>query len=436
MTPQLYRSIWRWHFYAGLFVMPFVLFLSVTGAAYLFKPQIDRWEERAFRALPAQSPVSPAVQVKSALAAFPGSSLNAYRLPQDANDAAMIHLAMANGPMRDVFVSSGGRVLGSLDPDRRITPFIARLHGSLLMGKVGDWLVELAASWTIVMIITGLYLWWPRGRGLAGVAWPRRRAGLRDLHAVTGFWVAGLALVMLASGLPWAGAWGSAFKAVREEFGWVKGTPDWKVGTATLHAEHDHGAMTKMTGGTQSLDLLPALVQRARMERMAFPAVVKPPGAAGPFGAPSPNWLVKSEAQDRTLQRTVEFDPVSGREVARSGFSDKHAIDRMVNYGVSWHEGALFGWVNQLIGVMTALALIAMVATSFVMWQRRRPKGTMGAPAAAASRSSLKPVAAIVLVLCLMLPLLALSLAAVLLIEWIVLRNFPATRSWLGLTST
>ena len=30
----------------GLLVIPFILILSVTGALYLFKPQIDRWEER------------------------------------------------------------------------------------------------------------------------------------------------------------------------------------------------------------------------------------------------------------------------------------------------------------------------------------------------------------------------------------------------------
>ena len=30
-----YRTIWRWHFYAGLFVMPFILILSVTGVDQL-----------------------------------------------------------------------------------------------------------------------------------------------------------------------------------------------------------------------------------------------------------------------------------------------------------------------------------------------------------------------------------------------------------------
>ena len=48
----IYRTIWRWHFYAGLFVVPMVLILSLTGAAYLFKPQIERWEERAWQGQP------------------------------------------------------------------------------------------------------------------------------------------------------------------------------------------------------------------------------------------------------------------------------------------------------------------------------------------------------------------------------------------------
>ncbi|HTM95387.1 MAG TPA: PepSY-associated TM helix domain-containing protein, partial [Croceibacterium sp.] len=48
----LYATIWRWHFYAGLFVIPFILTLALSGATYLFKPQIDRWEERAFDGMP------------------------------------------------------------------------------------------------------------------------------------------------------------------------------------------------------------------------------------------------------------------------------------------------------------------------------------------------------------------------------------------------
>jgi len=68
--PALYRTIWRWYFYAGLFVVPMVLILVLTGDAFLFKPQVDRWEERYFRDLPTAGSVSPDDQVKAAFAAL------------------------------------------------------------------------------------------------------------------------------------------------------------------------------------------------------------------------------------------------------------------------------------------------------------------------------------------------------------------------------
>ncbi|WP_233622870.1 PepSY domain-containing protein, partial [Burkholderia seminalis] len=36
-----YRTLWRWHFYAGLFVMPFLVILAITGTLYCFQPQIE-----------------------------------------------------------------------------------------------------------------------------------------------------------------------------------------------------------------------------------------------------------------------------------------------------------------------------------------------------------------------------------------------------------
>jgi hypothetical protein len=34
---DLYRAVWRWHFYAGLIAIPFLISLAVTGGLYLFK---------------------------------------------------------------------------------------------------------------------------------------------------------------------------------------------------------------------------------------------------------------------------------------------------------------------------------------------------------------------------------------------------------------
>jgi uncharacterized iron-regulated membrane protein len=163
----LYRTFWRWHFYAGLFVIPFIIVLALSGTVFLFKPQIDRWEERAFRDLPVANAVAAGQQVQAALTAFPGAQFHSYRLPERGGDAALVHLSMSEpGAMRDVFVSPQGAVLGSLDTGTRIVEVARGIHGQLLMGQRGSWLVELVACWAIVMLITGLTLWWPRGRAV------------------------------------------------------------------------------------------------------------------------------------------------------------------------------------------------------------------------------------------------------------------------------
>jgi uncharacterized iron-regulated membrane protein len=67
-----------------------------------------------------------------------------------------------------------------INEDHRPMNVISSLHGELLMGDRGSNIVELAASWAIVMIVTGLYLWWPRQASrLAGVLYIRVRKGKR-----------------------------------------------------------------------------------------------------------------------------------------------------------------------------------------------------------------------------------------------------------------
>ncbi len=434
----LYRTLWRWHFYAGLLVLPFILFLSITGAIYLFKPQIDRWQEAGWHDLPAQPAVSPDAQVSAALRAIPGARFHHYRLPVTPGDAAVVHLALPHDAgMRDVAVAPDGRVIAIANPDTRISAFVARLHGSLLLGTPGSLIVETAASWAILLILSGLYLWWPRGRGAAGVIWPRLDRGgrviWRDLHAVTGFWVAGLALVTLASGLPWTDGWATAFRLVRTELGWVKAPQDWRGGI-DLHAAHDHAAMAGMTpqAAPAGRMTLSDIVARAQAEHMPFPAIISPPGAPARFGAPNGAfWRLTSEAQNRPLIRSVRYDATSGAVIDRKGFADKHVVDRVINYGIAWHEGQLFGWINQLIGILTALMLILLVVSGTIMWWRKRPANGIGAPPMPDGAQSVV-VTALIAIMCVLLPMLAISLLIMFLIDGSVAAISPSTRQWLG----
>ncbi len=428
-NPALHHTIWRWHFYAGLFVIPFILILSITGAVYLFKPQIDAWEESGFLGDAQAATLTADRQVDAALRAFPGARFDSYRLPKRAGDAVLVHVALAGGQsMRDVFVSPGGEVLGSFDPENRIIAFVGRIHSELLIGRYGSWIVELAASWAILMVLTGLYLWWPQRSGLAGVVWPRLTAGRRllwrDLHAVTGFWVSGLALVLLVTAMPWANVWGEGFKIVRAEMGWQKGRQDWKTGGE--HAEHDHAVMLAMEARGQGPVRLSAIVAKAQAERLAFPVVILPP-------SDQMVWSVRSQAQNRPLRASITYDMMTGAEIKREDFADKHAIDRAIGYGIAWHEGQLFGWISQLIGLLTACALIILTVTGFVMWRRRKPEGALGVPSALPVR--IQGAGVLMLLLATLLPLLAASLIGLFVFERLVLPRLPALALWLGVAT-
>ena len=439
------QALWRWHFYAGLFCVPFVLWLSLTGSIYLFRPQIEALLDAPYRGF-AGAPAAPSAQVAAAVRAAPGAVFHRYQLPEAPGDAAQVIVGRGRAETRVYVQPRSLAVLAKVDEDSRPMRIVSRLHGELLAGDAGSYLVELAASWAIVMLVSGLMLWWPQAGGLAGVVYPRlgrgRRARWRDLHAVTGFWVSAMALFLLVSGLPWAKSWGGYLKAVR---GVVEGTvkQDWSsgqsgelarraaldAGTRAMmsdHAEHQGMTMAHPMGDEHPLDRLVPIVAA---QHLAPPVLIAPP--TGP-GAP---WTAKSDAANRPLRSDLTLSP-DGRILTRRDFAGRKLVDRLVGWGVAIHEGQAFGWANQLLNLLTALGLMLLSASSLVLWLRRRPAGTLGAPPARPRPALAWGFGALLVLLGLLLPLFGLSLLAVLAADGLVLIRLPAARRWLGLAET
>ena len=151
-----YRAVWRWHFYAGLFCIPFVLVLATSGALYLFKAEIESWIDRPYDHLALRGhPTSAADQIRAAIAAVPGLTFNSYEVPE-AKDSAVRVIVNSDGKSIRVYVHPESlQVLNTVREDQRLMKVLFRLHGELLMGNRGSTLVELTASWAIIMILTG-----------------------------------------------------------------------------------------------------------------------------------------------------------------------------------------------------------------------------------------------------------------------------------------
>ncbi|HEX5008005.1 MAG TPA: PepSY domain-containing protein [Hyphomonadaceae bacterium] len=431
----LYRMLWRWHFYAGLVCIPFVIWLAVTGSIYLFRPQIEAWIDRDLVAL--ERTGQPATQkaiMAAATAAVPGSTLAGIVLPEHPDQAARV-LVSNHGARTRVYVHPDTlAILKTVDEQGRFERIVFRLHGELMMGNGGSILVELAASWAVVMILTGLYLWWPRNaKGLGGVLYPRLGQGARrfwrDLHAVTGIWVSAFALFLLSTGLPWALVWGNGFKMVRQWTGTAAISQDWSIGASNEHAEHAGHASGMVDHSVHGGVGIDDIVARAIALRLAPPVMLTPPSED------SPVWWARSNAQNRPLREDVALDAMTGKIIDRDVFGEKHIIDQIVGFGIAAHEGQLFAPLNQILGVLTAAGLITLCVSAFVMWRRRAPEGVLGAPPPIPDERIGLGLAAIILVAAILLPVLGASLVVLALVERGVLARWPSARRWLGLAA-
>src|SRR5450830_914252 len=450
----LYRLIWRWHFYAGLFCIPFVLALSLSGSIYLFRPQIDALLDSPYNRVQADAPRRPiSEQVQAALALVPGGVLNAYQLPDGPSDAAQILVGKGDALQRVYVDPVTAKVVHQVADDERFTRQLFHLHGELLMGGLGSALVELAAGWTIVMLLSGLYLWWPKGGRLAGVVYPRlkQRGRLfwRDLHAVVGFWISLFAVLLILSGLPWATVWGGALKEVRQWAASHAVEQDWTTGRASEMAQRramnmpmtdEHANMPGMhhdmpmpmptsTPGTPDYSPLERLVPMVQALDLPSPVLITPPSAQ------SPKWTARSDTANRPQRVNLTLDPVGGTLLKRVDFSQRPLLDRVIGYGVAVHEGQLFGLANQLLGLLTACGLMTLSLSALVLWWRRRPQGALGAPPALAESRYPAVMLGVLVLLGLYLPLLGASMLVLWLLERCVLSRIRPLRDFLGLSA-
>ena len=423
-----YRMFWRWHFYAGLFCIPFIIILSITGPIYLFKPQIETAIDAKYDHLPFMGvPQSSESMVKAAIAAVPGSRFKAIEVRPDIHDAARVIVLKGDDKIRVYVHPKSLKILKQVPEEARFMEVVKTIHGELFAGRFGQVIVELAACWAIVMILTGLYLWWPReAQGVAGLLYPRLNRGKRifwrDIHAVTGIYISALALFLLLTGLPWTFVWGNALKSVRAMATPVPVSQTWSQGRA------DEKKALKSEGiAPTDLSRLDALLDTARALNLPAPVMLSAPAKHDTL------WKLQSDTGNRPQRVTLMIDPMMLEVISQETFADKKPLDQVVGYGIAAHEGQLFGPLNQALGVMTALGLMTLCVSAVVMWWQRRPSDRLGAPQILPDERLAPGLALIIVGLGIFLPVLGISLIIIGLVEWLILRRIPAVRIWLGL---
>ena len=169
------------------------------------------------------------------------------------------------------------------------------------------------------------------------------------------------------------------------------------------------------------------IVATVRPLALPFPVVIAPPERG------SSHWTAKSMTPNRPQRVNLVVDGATGDIVSREDSRDRHLVDRIVAVGIAAHEGRLFGWPNQALGLLTAIGLDLMCVSGLILWWRRRDQGVLGAPKVTLSPRISFGLITLIVLFGIYLPLFGASLLAVLLAEKLVLSRIRPLRDWLGL---
>ncbi|KOX10262.1 peptidase [Nocardiopsis sp. NRRL B-16309] len=366
--------ILRLHFYAGVFVAPFILVAAVTGLLYVWTPQLEQAvHAEQLHVEPEGERLPLHEQVRIARAELPGTEPDAVRPATGEHDSTRVLFELpesAASHRMTVFVDPyGGEVLGVMDTYGTsgalpVRTWVDTLHRNLHLGDAGRLYSELAASWTWAVALGGAALWVSaalrrrRGRGGArrllvpGAGTSPGRSRSVSVHGAIGLWLLAGLLFLSATGMTWSQYAGANIADLRERLAWTTPAVSAEIPNATPGV--DAGVDTVLASAREAgLD--------GRVE-VAFPE-----GPAAPYTVTQ---------IDRSWPTSVDAAAVAadtGEVVDVVRFSDYPLVAKLSRWGIDAHMGVLFGVPNQLVLTAVAVGLIVVVVWGYRMWWQRRP---------------------------------------------------------------
>ncbi|MFC4375157.1 PepSY-associated TM helix domain-containing protein [Nocardia halotolerans] len=406
---RLYPLAMRLHFYAGIFVAPFILIAALTGALYAIAPTIEGFVSRDLLQVEttgAEQALS--TQVGAAVAARPELTLVAVApAPHDGDTTRVLFddPALGDSQRLSVFVDPhtaqpvGEAVVYGSGGALPLRAWVSEFHRSLQLGEPGRLYSELAASWLWVIALFGAVLWVHRvrkrrTRRAAGwlfapdLSQPKRRK--MNWHGAIGVWILPVALLLSVTGVTWSAYAGENVTTLRQALSWTTpsvsttvpgiATDPTPAGSARSGPGETPGAATTADAHHGATDPAPVpLDQHARIAQLdqvydTARANGITQGAEITVPAGSAAFAVKELRLPGTYTvDAVAIDGPTGTVVDRLAYADWPLMAKLTNWGIAFHMGLLFGWPNQVLLVAIMLGLVTVIVLGYRMWWHRRP---------------------------------------------------------------
>jgi uncharacterized iron-regulated membrane protein len=347
----LHRVLLLVHRWAGLVLTLYVCVIGVTGAALVFRPELQKATFNRYfdvQRPPGTPDIAVAELISRLQTAYPRYQLAGIDYPTARRGTYLSYLINGASLVSAFSDPVSGEVIGELPKTSWITR-LQNLHFNLLAGPRGRTVNGIGAASLIVLFLTGLVIWWP------GVArWTRFNW---ELHRSVGVWLFALLMLWAVTGVEFA--FPRQFRRV--------------VNAVAPLTTAQAPQSTVRAGAALGANDVPALIARAtqlvpgaKMGRIVMPSTVK---------APIQVLLAYRDHGDFDTSDEVllYFDRYSGMLIERrdAALQTMTAGDTIMKWIGPIHLGSFGGSGVKLLWSVLALSFPLLAVTGVIIWWRR-----------------------------------------------------------------
>jgi uncharacterized iron-regulated membrane protein len=201
----LRRAAFQIHLWIGLAIGLYIVMLSITGSALVYRNELDRYLATPRPEFDPDAPRLTTEQLRAAAEkAYPGYTITSVGEQISRRNPTISVTAERGTEKKDrLFDPYTGADLGdSVTRGELFVLWVVRLHDELLLGRPGMWWNGLGSLIFTLLVLTGAVVWWPGVTRWKRSLVVKARGGWRrfnwDLHSALGFW---LLLFMLMWGV-------------------------------------------------------------------------------------------------------------------------------------------------------------------------------------------------------------------------------------------
>ncbi len=362
----------RIHLYLGLAAGLILMVTCFTGAVLVYEKDLQQaiYPERYFIKESGEI-LSPDSLINLVAQQKPDAKINSIKLYSAAEKTAEVSINIpAKKSLQGKGKDTGERLTAFVNPytgevveyynyRESFFYFMMDLHRWMLAGDAGKMVVGIATLLFLVILITGIILWWPRNRAILKQRIKfKTDAGFKrlnhDYHIVLGFYSALFLFVLAFTGLAWS-------------FKWFNNGIYYVTGSSM---EKPKPLLSKPIGNSKTT-LAYALQQVSSLEKQAvFYNISLPKDSAESI---SINVLAANAAHE-SASDNYTVDTYSGTILAITKFADKNLGARVRSTFKPVHTASIFGWPSKLIGFLVCLLGTFFPASGIIMWWNRTRK--------------------------------------------------------------